>query len=139
MKVISPLPQRKARLEIVPLIDIMFFLLASFMMVSLTMTKQRTVNVNLPASSTSHSELHPDALTLGVQANGQIFLEKDAIALKELESLLKERLGRNPNLPVYISGDAATPHGAMIAVLDYVRRCGVTKVAFNVNPLESHP
>ena len=76
MKMVSPLPARKARLEIVPLIDIMFFLLASFMMVSLTMTKQRTVNVNLPAAASAHSALQPDAITLGVQANGQIFLER---------------------------------------------------------------
>jgi len=139
MKVVSPLPQRKARLEIIPLIDIMFFLLASFMMVSLTMTKQRTVSVNLPAAANAQSALQPDAITLGVNAGGQIFLDKDPISLESLESLLKERLSQNKNLPVYISGDAATPHGAMVAVLDYVRRCGVNKVAFNVVPQEAKP
>jgi len=139
MKVVSPLPHRKARLEIIPLIDIMFFLLASFMMVSLTMTKQRTVNVHLPAAASAQSALQPDAITLGVNASGQVFLEKELVPLEALESLLKDRLSLDKNLPVYISGDAATPHGAMVAILDYVRRCGVTKVAFNVNPLEPQP
>ncbi len=134
MKIVSPLAQKKARLEIVPLIDIMFFLLASFMMVSLTMTKQHTISVNLPAAKSSQNNLKPDNVSLSVNAQGQIFLEKNAITLEMLETTLKERLKANPELPVYISGDAATPHGAMIAVLDYVKRCGVTKVAFNVRP-----
>jgi biopolymer transport protein ExbD len=139
MRIVSPLPRKKARLEIIPLIDIMFFLLASFMLVSLTMTKQRTVSVNLPTAATSQSSLKPDTISLAVSAGGQVFFEKQAITLEALEALLRRRLAANKDLPVYISGDAATPHGAMVAVLDYVRRCGVTKVAFNVKPMEGHP
>jgi biopolymer transport protein ExbD len=139
MRIVSPLPRKKARLEIVPLIDIMFFLLASFMLVSLTMTRQRTVSVNLPAAATSQSNLKPDTVSLAVTAGGQVYFEKQAITLDALETMLKERLAVNKDLPVYISGDAATPHGAMVAVLDYVRRCGVTKVAFNVKPAEGRP
>jgi biopolymer transport protein ExbD len=132
MKIASPLPQKKARLEIVPLIDIMFFLLASFMLVSLSMTKQRTINVNLPGAQKSQSALKPDNITLAVNAAGQVYLEKELVTLPALEEKIKQRLSANAELPVYISGDAATPHGAMVAVLDYVKRCGVSKVAFNV-------
>ena len=139
MKILSPLPHKKARLEIIPLIDIMFFLLASFMLVSLTMTKQRTVSVNLPAAASSQTNLKPDTISLALNASGQVFFEKQAIALEALEAMLKERLAVNKDLPVYLSGDAATPHGAMVAVLDYVRRCGVTKVAFNVKTVEAAP
>jgi biopolymer transport protein ExbD len=139
MRIVSPLPRKKARLEIIPLIDIMFFLLASFMLVSLTMTRQRTVSVNLPAAATSQTNLKPDTISLAVSAGGQVYFEKQAITLEGLQDLLKQRLTVNKELPVYISGDAATPHGAMVAVLDYVRRCGVTKVAFNVKPMEGKP
>lgn len=139
MKLVSPLPQKKARLEIIPLIDIMFFLLASFMLVSLSMTKQRTVDVNLPTAATAKTNLKPDNISLAVKANGQVFFEKQAIELPALEALLKERLKANKDLPVFISGDAATPHGAMVAVLDYVRRCGVTKVGFSVKPAAAQP
>ena len=137
MKVVSPLPQKKARLEIVPLIDIMFFLLASFMMVSLTMTKQRTVGVNLPAAASGQTSLKPDSISLAVDAGGRVYFEKQQIPLEQLETVLREKLALNRDLPVYVSGDAATPHGAMVAVLDYIRRCGVTKVGFNVKPAES--
>ena len=139
MKIVSPVPHKKARLEIIPLIDIMFFLLASFMLVSLTMTKQRTVSVNLPAAASSQTNLKPDTISLAVNASGQVFFEKQAIALEALEAMLKERLAASKELPVHISGDAATPHGAMVAVLDYIRRCGVTKVAFNVKTVEAAP
>jgi biopolymer transport protein ExbD len=137
MKIVSPLPHKKARLEIVPLIDIMFFLLASFMMVSLTMTKQRTVGVNLPAAASSQTSLKPDSISLAVDAGGRVFFEKQPVSLEQLETILREKLALNRDLPVYVSGDSATPHGAMVAVLDYVRRCGVTKVGFNVKPVES--
>ena len=136
MKIVSPLPHKKARLEIIPLIDIMFFLLASFMLVSLTMTKQRTIHVNLPVAAAAQNDLKPETISLAVTAGGQVFLEKEPIALEALGELLKQRLAINKDLPVYISGDAATPHGAMVAVLDYVRRSGVTKVAFNVSPTD---
>jgi len=135
MKLVSPLPQKKARLEIIPLIDIMFFLLASFMLVSLSMTRQRTVSVNLPSAASGQTNLKPDNISLAVNAGGQLFIEKQPITLDALEAMLKEKLKANKDLPVFISGDAATPHGAMIAVLDYVRRCGVTKVAFSVKPV----
>jgi biopolymer transport protein ExbD len=137
MKVVSPLPQKKARLEIVPLIDIMFFLLASFMMVSLTMTKQRTVGVNLPAAASGQTSMKPDSISLAVDAGGRVYFEKQPIPLEQLETLLREKLALNRDLPVYVSGDAATPHGAMVAVLDYIRRCGVTKVGFTVKTAES--
>ncbi len=134
MRITSPLPQKKARLEIIPLIDIMFFLLASFMMVTLTMTKQHTISVNLPAASNTTTNLKPDNITLAVTASGQVMLEKKAVTLDELAAELKTRLAANKELPVYISGDTAAGWSSMMAVLDYVRRCGVTKVAFNVKP-----
>src|SRR6187401_3678918 len=106
MRIVSPLPRKKARLEIVPLIDIMFFLLASFMLVSLTMTRQRTVSVNLPAAASSQTNLKPDTVNLAVTAGGQVYFEKQAITLEALETMLKQRLVANKDLPVYISGDA---------------------------------
>ena len=51
MKILSPLKRRRTRLEIIPLIDIMFFLLASFMMVSLQMQKVRTIKASLPTAT----------------------------------------------------------------------------------------
>jgi biopolymer transport protein ExbD len=134
MKIRSPLPAKKTRLEIIPLIDVMFFLLASFMMVSLTMTKQQTIGVNLPVATAAQSDFKPDMINLGVNDVGDVFLDKDPISLPELQQLLLERQKLNADTPVYISGDADTRHADMVKVLDEVRRAGFSKVAFNVRP-----
>ncbi len=134
MKIHSPLPEKKTRLEIIPLIDVMFFLLASFMMVSLTMSKQQTIKVNLPVASSAQSDFKPDMINLAVNAPGDVFFDKESIALPELDRRLAERFGRDPNTPVYISADVNTRYVDLVKVLDAAKRIGFTKVAFNVKP-----
>ena len=132
MKLRSPLPVKKNRLEIIPLIDIMFFLLASFMLVSLTMSRQQTVKVNLPVVSSATPDLKPDRINLAVDASGQLHLDTQPITLPELEKALTARHLLDPATPVHISGDEDSRHGAMITLLDTVRRAGFQKVAFQV-------
>lgn len=132
MKIHSPIPQKKTRLEIIPLIDVMFFLLASFMMVSLTMTKQQTIKVNLPVAAAAQSDFKPDMINLAVNMSGDLFYNTERVSLTDAERRLSERFGTDPNTPVYISGDADTRHADMVRALDLVRRIGFNKVAFNV-------
>lgn len=134
MKLHSPLPERKTRLEIIPLIDVMFFLLASFMMVSLTMTKQQTIKVNLPVASSAQSDFKADMINLAVNAAGDVFFDKSAITLPEMDRKLAERFGKDPATPVYISADVNTRYVDLVKVLDAAKRVGFTKVAFNVKP-----
>ncbi len=132
MKLHSPIPQKKTRLEIIPLIDVMFFLLAAFMMVSLTMSKQQTIKVNLPVAASAQSDFKPDMINLAVNAAGDLFFNTERVTLPDIERRLAERFGTDPNTPVYISGDADTRHADMVKALDIVRRVGFNKVAFNV-------
>ena len=60
MRVSSPIPHHKARIEIIPLIDIMFFLLASFMMVSLSQTTMKGMKVRLPIGSSGDVQSKKD-------------------------------------------------------------------------------
>ncbi|HSI64573.1 MAG TPA: biopolymer transporter ExbD [Candidatus Saccharimonadia bacterium] len=130
MKLRSPIPQKKARLEIIPLIDIMFFLLASFMLVSLTMAKQQTIKVSLPTATTAKPDFKPDMINLAVDASGNYFMDTNRMTLPDMEKALFEKFQAKPETPVYISGDANARHGSMIQVLDAVRRTGFQKVAF---------
>lgn len=134
MKLHSPIAHKKTRLEIIPLIDVMFFLLASFMMVSLTMTKQQTIKVNLPMASATQPDFKPDMINIGVNEAGDVFLNMERVSLPDLDKRLGERRAADPNTPVYVSGDANTRHADMIKALDAVRRAGFNKVAFNVKP-----
>jgi biopolymer transport protein ExbD len=132
VKIPSPLPHRRPRLEIIPLIDIMFFLLAAFMLVSVTLHKNHCMPVNLEGATTGQSELKPDAVTISVDRAGQVFVDRQAATLPDLRQTLLTRVKANAGVAVYIAGDADTPHGRMIDVLDFVRSAGVQKVAFTV-------
>ncbi len=114
MKLSSPVKRRHSRIEIIPLIDIMFFLLASFMMVSLQMDRTQNIKVNLPAASMARADYKPDMINIAVDKAGAVWLEKKEITLPELDQVLSNRFRVDTNLPVYISGDAATLHGSMV-------------------------
>jgi biopolymer transport protein ExbD len=130
MKIPSPIPKRRSRIVIIPLIDIMFFLLASFMMVALEMEKTQNIKVNLPPASQSKQDYRPNMINIAVDKSGAVWLEKKRITLAELASVLKERFRANPDVPVYISGDRDTLHGDMVKVYQVVRSVGIQKVAF---------
>lgn len=126
------MPHRKARIEIVPLIDIMFFLLASFMMVSLTMVKLQSIKMDLPTATQATKDFKPDLVNISVDKQGDIFIEKERKTLVEMHDYLVKRVAEKKDIPVYISGDKAASHGAVINVLDMVRRAGVQKVSFAI-------
>jgi biopolymer transport protein ExbD len=132
MKIHSPLPKRHTRLEIIPLIDIMFFLLASFMMVSLQMQKVRALKASLPTATQATSTTKPDIINLKVDRFGQVTSDDKAIALAELPAMLSKRYEANTNIPVYITGSKEATHGSIIYVLDAVKRAGIQHVAISV-------
>ena len=136
MKLPSPVKQKHTRIEIIPLIDIMFFLLASFMMVSLQLNQTQNIKVNLPSATEARDDFRPDLINIAVDKTGGVWLEKKQLDLSQLTLVLSNRFHANTNLPVYISGDTETLHGAMVDVLDTVRRAGVQKVAFMVGAVE---
>jgi biopolymer transport protein ExbD len=132
MKLRSPLRKRRTRLEIIPLIDIMFFLLASFMMVSLQMQKVRTLKARLPTATLATSTSKPDMVNLTVDHFGQVSTDGKPIALPDLFRLLTNRHSLNANVPVYITGTRDATHGAVVYVLDFVKRAGIERVAIAV-------
>lgn len=133
MKLTSPIQRRHSRIEIIPLIDIMFFLLASFMMVSLQLDQTHNIKVNLPPSTQAHHDFKPDMINIAVDKSGAVWLEKKRLTLAQLSLVVSNRFQLNTNLPVYISGDRDTLEGAMDNVLTVVRRAGVQKVGFMVD------
>ena len=96
-------PRKKSRLEIIPLIDIMFFLLASFMMVCLQMQIVRTVKTNLPTATLATATAKPDMVNLFVNPDGQVSVDEKPVSLPALNTLLTNRFSANTNLPVFLS------------------------------------
>ncbi len=134
MKIGTPFPHKKARIEIIPLIDIMFFLLAAFMMASLSMMRLQSIKMDLPTATTAKRDFKPDIVNISVDKLGDISIDKKSMNLVEVHTYLSNKFRANTNLPVYISGDKDATHGAVIRVLDLVRREGIQKVSFAISP-----
>ena len=141
MKLGSPLPHKKARIEIIPLIDIMFFLLASFMLVSLSMIRMKGVKMSLPQAATATAETDPKFIPISVSPTGDIFWDKDKtqVSAAELVARITPLYQANKELRIFINADRDATHGMVIDVLDRVRQAGVTKVSFAIKPGSKAP
>lgn len=129
MRIPSPHSRRKARIEIIPLIDIMFFLLATFVMVSMSMVKNLGVPVNLPAVTSAVPEDRKLSVTVSVTETGEIYLNKDKVSLSSLKGQLKQMKSRDPELKVFINGDEHAYFGKAVEILDEIRQLGITKIS----------
>ena len=134
VKLGSKLPQEdaEARIEIIPLIDIMFFLLASFMLVSLSMVNIKSVKVNLPTAVSASGDTLRDFVDISVDKSGSIYLDKQLMGSNELVSTLVALQKTTPNQRIFISGDQDARHGDIIHALDLVRSAGIDNVAFEI-------
>ena len=126
----------KARIEVIPMIDIVFFLLVFFMISTLSMTVNRSLPVNLPKAASTQQELGKTA-NLTVTKDGALFLNKEPVTLQEMAPKLKAELAKVPELFVVISADDHTSHGTIVDVIDEMRLAGVSRLAIAVNPERS--
>jgi biopolymer transport protein ExbD len=132
MDVSSPIPHKKARIEIIPLIDIMFFLLASFMMVSLSQVTMKGMKVNLPIGSSGETQSKKDYVSLSVDKDGYYYFDKEKIALEEILPRLLKVHATNPEAKIFIRGDREAVHGNVTRMLDQIRASGFTKLSFEI-------
>ncbi len=129
MNIPSPRAHKRARIEIIPLIDIIFFLLATFVMVSLSMIKNQGISVNLPVASTSASQDRKEYSAITVTAAGEYYFNKDLVTLDQVIERLKAAKAAEADPRVFINGDEKAEFGKAVAVLDEARKLGISKVA----------
>jgi biopolymer transport protein ExbD len=134
MKIISPLPRKRGRLEIIPLIDIMFFLLAAFMVVSINKIKVDSLPINLPTDvPTTVHEAKEDFVSISIDTEGQVQIDKQKIASKqEFFQRLEDLYAANHDQKILISADREAHHGDVMAALAKIRQAGFQKVAFAI-------
>ncbi len=129
MRIPSPTVRKRARIEIIPLIDIIFFLLATFVMVSLSMVKNQGISVNLPTTATSSAEDTKPVITISVNDKEEIYLDKKLVSFEQMSGKLQELKATDSDLKVLINGDEKASFGTAIGILDEVRRLGIVKVS----------
>jgi biopolymer transport protein ExbD len=136
MKMRSPIPKKHARIEIIPLIDIMFFLLASFMMVSLSQTHMKGIRVNLP-SATAPPQTDPnkkDYIAIRVTEGGLIYFDNEPILTDDVLNRLYTLHQQNKDIKVSLSAELLATHGDVITLLDKIRLSGITKIGYQIKP-----
>ena len=132
MRIGSPIPHKKARIEIIPLIDIMFFLLASFMMVSLSQVHMKGMKVNLPTGRTGETQAKNEYISVSVDEAGNWYFDKKEMTPEAMQAQLNQVHQENPEAKVFVRGDANTPHINVTRLLDELRSAGFYKIAFEI-------
>jgi biopolymer transport protein ExbD len=132
MNLANPIPHKKARIEIIPLIDIMFFLLASFMMVSLSQVHMKGMKVNLPKGASGETQSKRDYISVSVDQGGRWYFDKTEMTPDQMQVKLREIHQENPEAKVFVRGDADTPHINVTRLLDELRTAGFYKIAFEI-------
>ena len=134
MKMRSPIPHKHARIEIIPLIDIMFFLLASFMMVSLSQTHMKGIRVNLPSANTPPRppDAPKDYVAIRVTEGGLIYFDNAPVNYDDVLDRLYKLHEQNKDIKVSLSAETLATHGDVIGVLDRIRLAGITKIGYQI-------
>ncbi len=119
---------RKTRIEMLPLIDIVFLLLVFFIYAMLSMAVHRGLPVILPTSSTAKIEKHL-ILSVTVKADGSIYLDKERISLGNLGEALRQRARGEKEAGVLLFADRSLPYQKLFRVLDHIRMAGLTRIS----------
>jgi len=127
-------PAKKARIEIIPMIDTVFFLLVFFMMASLSMTVYRGVPLSLPKAASG--EPRQDRVSVSVTRDGVIYLDRDQIAPAQLTEKLRALHDRDPEVVVVVSADGDVTHRRVVEAMDAARVAGISRMAIAVQPME---
>lgn len=120
--------RKKARIEIIPLIDVIFFLLATFVLFTLSLNRIGSVPVDLPvAAPPKDKPLKDESVTIQVSGEGAIFWNRELIDMNELPSRIAYYKTQTDDPRILIAGDEKARFGSTVAVLDEVRRAGILK------------
>jgi biopolymer transport protein ExbD len=116
--------QKEARIEIIPLIDVIFFLLATFVLFTLSLNRIQSIDINLPQAVPPQPQDNDDdkPITLQVSDNGNYYWNQEHLTtLSEVEYRLGNYVNDEPNPRVLLASDDLAKYGDVIQVLDVVR------------------
>src|SRR5882672_3085895 len=109
---------KKARIEIIPLIDVIFFLLATFVLFTLSLNKLSAIPLDLPKASQSMPEKLPDMVRIQVSDSGTIFWNRELISMADVAPRLANYVANEKDPRVLIAGDIHATFGPVVEVLD---------------------
>lgn len=120
-------PRKKARIEIIPMIDIIFFLLATFVLFTLSLNRIQSVPVDLPSTNPNPSAAKEEPTTIQVSGDGAIYWNRELIEMSDLAALIANYKKEVEDPKILVAGDEKARFGATVAVLDEIRKAGIEK------------
>ena len=132
MKLRKPRSRRRGRIEIIPMIDVMFFLLATFMLASLSLQNLHSLAVNLPRGQAAPMAA-TRSITLTVTREGEILLDQTAVTLDTLATALRPLLAP-AGTSVVVAVDSLAPSGVVVQAMLNAREAGAEHFLFAVTP-----
>jgi biopolymer transport protein ExbD len=128
MKLRSLRLDNQPQLMIIPMIDIIFFLLVFFMMSTLSMVEQRAIPVNLPQAAASQQDIkHNTAIT--VMQDGNVMFDQETIPLSLLAKRVKTALIEQPESVFVLRADKQTEYDKVVAALDELKTAGARRIS----------
>ena len=119
--------EKKPKIMIIPMIDIIFFLLVFFMMSMLTMVVQKSINLNLPQTASAKMNLEK-TIPIAIASDGQIYVEQEKIDHSSLRKRMEIEKNRNPEVSIVLRADKKSEHGDFVFVLDQLKSVGISKI-----------
>ena len=119
------------RLMIIPMIDIIFFLLVFFMMSTMFMVEQKVLPITLPSASTAELDMHR-TVPVTVMADGSLRFNEDAVNLNDLAARIETELRRDRDSRFVLRADRHAAYGQVVDVLNQLRRLGVQRLTVAV-------
>jgi len=119
---------KPARIEMIPLIDVVFLLLVFFIYAMLSMVIHRGIPVDLPRAKSALMD-KKEYISLSITREGEVYCDKKLISFKDLEAVLRINKELNSNLRVFIDGDRKVHYERVVQVLDLIRLTGLSKVS----------
>ena len=132
---IKPFVRKKARVEMMPLIDTMFLLLVFFIFAMLSMVVHKGIDVDLPQGETPVLD-RKDYHVVIVTKDGQLYVNDDKLTEETLGEHLKDLFDDPEEASLYLRIDKAVPHGRVMRVMDIIRLLGIHKMFFEMEQKE---
>jgi biopolymer transport protein ExbD len=125
---VNPNIDRKVRIEMLPLIDIVFLLLVFFIYAMLSMAVHRGLPVVLPTSTTAKIDKRL-VLSVTVKSNGAIYVDKAPVSLESLKEILMRKSQQSDEAGVMLFADRNLPYQALFRVMDQIREAGLHRIS----------
>lgn len=118
---------------IIPMIDIMLFLLVFFMISSISMIQANAIRVNLPAGQSAENDMKPHTVMITITSSGDILYEQDTKPTKDFDEKIKAKVAGDPDVVFVVRGDRKAPYENIAYALDALKAAGVQHISISVD------